>query len=118
MTGYALKLRRSRISFPWLGLREGWSRSSGDIRDLKKLKKDVEAAQPEIVFHLAAQPIVRDSYKDPVYTYETNVMGTVHIMECARLFPCVRSLLNVTTDKVYENRNGIRVPGNGPAGRL
>ena len=76
----------------------------GDIRDLEKLKKMFEAAQPEIVFHLAAQPIVRDSYKDPVYTYETNVMGTVHIMECARLFPCVRSLLNVTTDKVYENR--------------
>ena len=59
---------------------------------------------PELVFHLAAQPIVRDSYKDPVYTYETNVMGTVNLLECVRLFPCVRSVLNVTTDKVYENR--------------
>ena len=58
----------------------------------------------EIVLHLAAQPIVRDSYKDPVYTYETNVMGSVNILECVRLNPCVKSFLNVTTDKVYENR--------------
>ena len=56
------------------------------------------------MFHLAAQPIVRDSYKDPVYTYETNVMGTVHVMECVRLTESVRSFLNVTTDKVYENK--------------
>lgn len=56
------------------------------------------------MFHLAAQPIVRDSYKDPVYTYETNVMGTVNVMECVRLTDSVRSFLNVTTDKVYENR--------------
>ena len=62
-----------------------------------------EEVQPEIVFHLAAQPIVRDSYKDPVYTYETNVMGTVNICECVRLNPCVKSFLNVTTDKVYHN---------------
>ena len=56
------------------------------------------------MFHLAAQPIVRDSYKDPVYTYETNVMGTVHVLECIRRSGCVLSFLNVTTDKVYENR--------------
>ena len=62
-----------------------------------------EQTQPEIVLHLAAQPIVRDSYKDPVYTYETNVMGTVNICECVRLNPCVKSFLNVTTDKVYKN---------------
>ena len=61
-------------------------------------------AQPEIVFHLAAQPIVRDSYKDPVTTYETNVMGTVHVLECIRQNPCVKSFVNITTDKVYENR--------------
>lgn len=76
----------------------------GDIRDLDKLKKCFEEFQPEIVLHLAAQPIVRDSYKEPVYTYETNVMGTVNIMECVRLNPCVKSFLNVTTDKVYENK--------------
>lgn len=75
----------------------------GDVRDLEHLKKVFEEFQPEIVLHLAAQPIVRDSYKDPVYTYETNVMGTVNIMECVRLNPCVKSVLNVTTDKVYRN---------------
>ncbi len=75
----------------------------GDIRDLAKLKACFDEFQPEIVLHLAAQPIVRDSYKDPVYTYETNVMGTVNIMECVRQSPCVKSMLNVTTDKVYHN---------------
>lgn len=75
----------------------------GDVRDLAHLKKVFEEVQPEIVLHLAAQPIVRDSYKDPVYTYETNVMGTVNICECVRLNPCVKSFLNVTTDKVYQN---------------
>lgn len=75
----------------------------GDIRDLEHLKKVFKEFQPEIVLHLAAQPIVRDSYKEPVYTYETNVMGTVNIMECVRLNPCVRSVINVTTDKVYHN---------------
>ena len=61
------------------------------------------AAEPEVVFHLAAQPIVRDSYKDPAGTYETNVMGTVNLLECVRLVPGVKSVLNVTTDKVYQN---------------
>lgn len=76
----------------------------GDIRDLKKLKAVFDEFQPEIVIHLAAQPIVRDSYKDPVYTYETNVMGTVNILECVRNSKSVKSFLNVTTDKVYENK--------------
>ena len=76
----------------------------GDIRDLAHLQQVFQEAQPEIVLHLAAQPIVRDSYKDPVYTYETNVMGTVNICECVRQNPCVKSFLNVTTDKVYENK--------------
>ena len=76
----------------------------GDIRDLGHLRRVFEEAKPEIVFHLAAQPIVRESYKEPVYTYETNVMGTVNILECVRHTPGVRSFLNVTTDKVYENK--------------
>ena len=76
----------------------------GDIRDLKKLKAVFDEFQPEIVLHLAAQPIVRDSYKDPVYTCETNVMGTVNILECVRNSESVKSFLNVTTDKVYENK--------------
>ena len=74
-----------------------------DIRDYDKLKAVFEEVQPEIVLHLAAQPIVRESYRDPRYTYETNVMGTVNVMECVRLNPCVKSVLNVTTDKVYKN---------------
>ena len=76
----------------------------GDIRDYPALKAAFDDAQPEIVLHLAAQPIVRDSYKDPAYTYETNVMGTVNILECVRNSSCVRSFLNVTTDKVYLNK--------------
>lgn len=76
----------------------------GDIRDLSKLKEVFDDFQPEIVFHLAAQPIVRDSYKDPVYTYETNVIGTVNICECVRKSSSVKSFLNVTTDKVYLNK--------------
>lgn len=76
----------------------------GDIRDLSKLKEVFDDFQPEIVLHLAAQPIVRDSYKDPVYTYETNVIGTVNICECVRKSKFVKSFLNVTTDKVYLNK--------------
>ena len=75
----------------------------GDIRDYNKLKKVFDDFKPEIVIHLAAQPIVRDSYKDPKYTYETNVLGTVNILECIRLSCSVKSFLNVTTDKVYLN---------------
>lgn len=75
----------------------------GDVRSLDNLSKAFHEAKPEIVFHLSAQPIVRDSYKNPVYTYETNVMGTVNLLECVRLNSCVKSVLNVTTDKVYKN---------------
>lgn len=74
-----------------------------DIRDYEHLKSVFDEFQPEIVMHLAAQPIVRDSYKEPKYTYETNVIGTVNILECVRLTSSVKSFLNVTTDKVYFN---------------
>ena len=76
----------------------------GDIRDLPHLQKVFDEVQPEIVIHMAAQPIVRESYRNPVYTYEVNVMGTVNVLECVRTHPCVRSFINVTTDKVYLNR--------------
>lgn len=75
----------------------------GDIRDLDRLDSVFESFRPEIVIHMAAQPIVRESYKNPVYTFETNVMGTVNICECVRRYG-VRSFLNVTTDKVYDNK--------------
>lgn len=103
VTGYSLNPPTDPALFSMAGLEGKMNSVIGDIRDLAHLKKTFAAAEPEIVLHLAAQPIVRDSYKDPVYTYETNVMGTVNILECARLFPCVKSFLNVTTDKVYEN---------------
>ena len=73
----------------------------GDIRDMEALSAAFEDTKPEIVFHLAAQPIVRESYASPAYTYETNVMGTLNILECVRRSSCVTSFLNVTTDKVY-----------------
>lgn len=76
----------------------------GDIRDYDRLKYAFDNVQPEIVFHLAAQPIVREGYKNPIVTYETNVIGTVNILECIRTSNCTKSLVNVTTDKVYKNR--------------
>lgn len=75
----------------------------GDIRDLAKLNETMQMYRPEIVIHMAAQPIVRESYVEPVYTYETNVMGTVNICEAVRLCDSVKSFVNVTTDKVYKN---------------
>jgi CDP-glucose 4,6-dehydratase len=76
----------------------------GDVRDRDALIKALKEAQPDLVFHLAAQPIVRLSYRDPAATYETNVMGTVNILEAVRVAPSVKSIVNVTTDKVYENK--------------
>ena len=87
------------------GSPEGSLRSViGDIRDLSHLMQVFEEVQPEIVIHMAAQPLVRESYRDPVNTYEINVMGTVNICEAVRLTKSVRSFVNVTTDKVYLNR--------------
>lgn len=103
LTGYSLEAPTKPDLFQLAELEDKMNSIIGDIRDLDKLKEVFEKTQPEIVLHLAAQPIVRDSYKDPVYTYETNVMGTVNICECVRLNPCVKSFLNVTTDKVYKN---------------
>lgn len=103
VTGYSLPAPTTPNLFEMAGVEDKMNSVIGDIRDLSKLKEVFEQVQPEVVLHLAAQPIVRDSYKDPVYTYETNVMGTVNICECVRLNPCVKSFLNVTTDKVYKN---------------
>ena len=103
VTGYSLEPPTEPNLFRLAGLEGRMTSVIGDIRDMASLKAAFDAAQPEIVLHLAAQPIVRDSYKDPRYTYETNVMGTVNILECVRLSDCVKSVLNVTTDKVYKN---------------
>lgn len=104
VTGYSLQSPTDPALFEVAGLSGQMNSVIGDIRDLEHLKNVFQDTKPEIVFHLAAQPIVRDSYKDPVYTYETNVMGTVNLLECVRLTETVRSFLNVTTDKVYENK--------------
>lgn len=104
VTGYSLEAPTEPSLFQLLNLSEKMDSVIGDVRDYTHLKQVFDRAQPEIVLHLAAQPIVRTSYEDPVYTYETNVMGTVHICECVRLSGCVKSFLNVTTDKVYDNR--------------
>ena len=104
VTGYSLRAPTNPNLFELADLEGKMTSVIGDVRDFAHLQKTFEEAQPEIVLHLAAQPIVRDSYKDPRYTYETNVMGTVNLLECVRMFPCVKSVLNVTTDKVYHNR--------------
>lgn len=103
VTGYSLEAPTNPNLFEIAGIEDKINSVIGDIRDREHLMKVFEEVQPEIVLHLAAQPIVRDSYKDPVYTYETNVMGTVNICEAVRKNPCVKSFLNVTTDKVYKN---------------
>lgn len=103
VTGYSLNPPTEPNLFNLTKLENRMKSIIGDIRNLDHLKNVFEDTQPEIVFHLAAQPIVLDSYKDPVYTYETNVIGTVNILECIRFNRCVKSFLNVTTDKVYQN---------------
>ncbi|MDD6196747.1 MAG: CDP-glucose 4,6-dehydratase [[Clostridium] aminophilum] len=104
VTGYSLEPPTDPSLFAKLGLEKEMHSVTGDVRDLEHLMREMQAAQPEIVLHLAAQPIVRESYQAPVYTYETNVMGTVNILESIRQTPSVRSFVNVTTDKVYLNR--------------
>ncbi len=104
VTGYALMAPTEPSLFEMCDLSSRMNSVEGDIRDLAHLLQVFAEVKPEIVIHMAAQPIVRDSYKDPVYTYETNVMGTVNICEAVRCTPSVRSFVNVTTDKVYLNK--------------
>lgn len=104
VTGYSLEPPTEPSLFEITGMDKKINSNIGDIRDYNLLKKAFDKAEPEIVLHLAAQPIVRESYRNPAYTYETNVMGTVNILECVRSLNCVKSFLNVTTDKVYLNR--------------
>lgn len=103
VSGYALEPPTEPSLFALAGIGSLVHSHIGDIRDFDSLLAVFKAEQPEIVFHLAAQPIVRESYKNPRYTYETNVMGTVNVCECVRLCGSVKSFLNITTDKVYEN---------------
>lgn len=102
--GYSLENRDNPNLYDLLNLENDIRSFYGDVADLGKLKKVFEISKPEIVFHLAAQPIVRESYQNPVWTYQTNVMGTVNILECIRKSISTTSFLNVTTDKVYRNK--------------
>lgn len=105
VTGYSLPAPTEPNLFALAGLEANMTSVLGDIRDMKRLKSVFQKANPEIVFHLAAQPIVRTSYEEPVNTYETNVMGTVNLLECVRTAGrSVRSVVIITTDKVYENK--------------
>ena len=103
VTGYSLPAPTEPSLFDISGVAKDMTSVIGDVRDFAALKAAFDTAQPEIVLHLAAQPIVRESYKNPAYTYEANVMGTVNILECVRQGSCAKSVLNVTTDKVYHN---------------
>lgn len=101
--GYALDAPTTPSLFEISNVKDEIISVIGDIRDLGNLVKTFQKYKPEIVIHMAAQPIVRESYKNPVYTYETNVMGTVNVLEAVRLCDSVKSFVNVTTDKVYRN---------------
>jgi CDP-glucose 4,6-dehydratase len=102
--GYSLTPPTIPSLFKEAAIAELVTTETGDIRDLERLQKFVQEVRPEIVIHMAAQPLVRDSYKIPVDTYSVNVMGTVHLLEACRQTPGIKAIVNVTTDKCYENR--------------
>ena len=105
--GLALPAPTEPSLFGLLGLEEACAHHVGDIRDLAVVEAAVAAADPEIVFHMAAQPLVRSSYVDPVGTYATNVMGTVHVLDACRRAPRLRSVVVITTDKCYQNNGWV-----------
>lgn len=105
--GYSLEPNSTPSFFDVANVSIGIESDIGDIRDLDLLKKSIVDFAPEIVIHMAAQPLVRYSYQEPVLTYQTNVMGTVNLLEAVRYCPSVKSVVNVTTDKCYENKEWI-----------
>ncbi|MDD5383754.1 MAG: CDP-glucose 4,6-dehydratase [Gallionella sp.] len=106
--GYALNPPTEPNLFTVAEIGKGMASSKiADIRDADKLREAMQTTRPEIVFHLAAQPLVRYSYAQPVETYAVNVMGTVHLLEAVRATLGVKAVVNVTTDKCYENREWI-----------
>lgn len=103
LTGYSLEPSTEPNLYSVSGIDNRMTSVIGDIRNIGSLSEAFLKSNPEIVIHMAAQPLVRESYRQPAYTYDVNVMGTVNILECIRLFGKVKSFLNVTTDKVYQN---------------
>ena len=104
VTGFSLPAPTDPSLFDIADVEPHINSITGDVRELDKLMDAFRQSGAEIVFHMAAQPIVRESYSAPVYTYETNVMGTVNFLECVRLTSGIKSVINITTDKVYLNR--------------
>ena len=104
VTGYALPAATTPSLFSVANIENLIESKIGDIRDTEKLTSSLEAADPEIIFHLAAQPLVGESYRDPVNTYSTNVMGTINLLEATRSLCNVKAIVIVTTDKCYENK--------------
>ena len=107
VTGYALSPPSKPNLFECVNVAQGMSSIIGDIREGTLLANAMQEAEPDIVIHLAAQPLVRQSYVDPVLTYSTNVMGTVQLLEAVRQTPSVHAVVNVTTDKCYENKEWL-----------
>ena len=107
VTGFALDPPTEPSLFELARVGELVESRIADVRDLDRLKAEMVSASPDIVIHMAAQPLVRDSYRIPVETYAINVMGTVHLLEAVRCCPSVKAVVNVTTDKVYENREWV-----------
>lgn len=105
--GYSLAPNSKPNLFNSGSVVDGMDSIIGDIRDLEKLNNSLSKFSPEIVIHMAAQPLVRLSYKNPVETYSTNVMGTVNLLETVRNTPSVKAVVNVTTDKCYENKEWV-----------
>lgn len=107
VTGYSLNPPTVPSLFNQLNLKNKINSNIGDVRDLNRLQNIMYESQPEIIFHLAAQPLVLESYKNPMETYEINVMGTVNVLQAALKLSSVKSIINVTTDKVYENKEWL-----------
>jgi CDP-glucose 4,6-dehydratase len=107
VTGYALAPPTNPSMFEIAEIAQFMTSIIGDIRNLSKLQAAFDQCQPEIVIHMAAQPLVRYSYQNPVDTYSTNVMGTVHLLEAVRNTPGVKAVVNITSDKCYENREWV-----------
>lgn len=105
--GYSLPAPTSPSLFQEAKVWEGMSTEDGDIRDFTHLRQTINDFKPEIVFHMAAQPLVRRSYDEPLETYSTNVMGTVYLLEAIKQVGCVKAVVNITSDKCYENREWV-----------
>ncbi len=107
VTGFALPPPTNPSLFEVANVAQGMDSLIGDIRDADALSRAMRDAAPDIVIHMAAQPLVRYSYVNPVETYSTNVMGTVHLLEAVRQTPSVRAVVNVTSDKCYDNKEWV-----------